>query len=140
MNDEDSLHLLLLLLLLRIRFGDPVKDSTAAWCFSFSSSSSSTIGITVSLLLVGSCSLVHVPVLMSLHLRQPEHGVLALPAVVVRLLAVVGAIGHGANLRGRVLLEAGGDDGVQLLVLATMSNHLVGVRAEVVALQAVEVA
>ena len=37
-------------------------------------------------------------------------------------------------------LEARGQDGVQLLVLPPVRHHLVGVRAVVVALQAVEVA
>lgn len=78
------------------------------------------------------------PVLVRLHLRQAQDGVLTLPAVVVRLLAVVAAPRGGAELGGGELLEAGGHDGVQLLVLASMSHHLVGVRAEVVALEAVE--
>ncbi len=43
-------------------------------------------------------------------------------------------------LGGGVLLEAGGHDAVELLVLAPVCHHLVGVRAVVVALQAVEVA
>ena len=86
------------------------------------------------------CSLVHVPELVGLHLAEAEDGVLALAAVVVRLLAVVRAPRHRAELRRRELLEAGGHDGVELLVLAPVRNHLVGVRAVVVALQAVEVA
>ncbi len=90
-------------------------------------------------------------VLVRLHLRQAEHCVLALPAVVVRLLAVVRALRRGrgrvgrpqraaARLRRRELVEARRHDGVQLLVLAPVGHHLVRVRAVVVALQAVEVA
>ena len=56
-------------------------------------------------------------VLVGFHLGQAEHCVLALPAVVVRLLAVVGAVGDVAHLGGGVLLEARRDDRVQLLVL-----------------------
>lgn len=84
-------------------------------------------------------SLVHVPELVRLHLAEPQHGVLALAAVVVRLLAVVRAPRHRAELRRRELLEAGGHDGVELLVLPPVGHHLVGVRAVVVALEAVEV-
>lgn len=80
------------------------------------------------------------PVLVGLHLAEAEDGVLALPAVVVGLLAVVAAPAHRAELGGRELLEAGGHDGVELLVLPAVGHHLVGVRAVVVALEAVEVA
>ena len=85
--------------------------------------------------------LVGVPELVRLHLTEPEHCILALVAVVVGLLPVVGApAAAGAVLRRRVLLEARGHDVVQLLVLPAMGHHLVGVRAGVVALEAVEVA
>ena len=60
--------------------------------------------------------------------------------MVVGLLAVVAAARGGAVLGGGELLEARGQDGVQLLVLPSVRHHLVGVRAVVVALQAVEVA
>ena len=60
--------------------------------------------------------------------------------MVVGLLAVVAAARGGAVLRGGELLEARGQDGVQLLVLPPVRHHLVGVSAVVVALQAVEVA
>ena len=50
------------------------------------------------------------PILVGLHLREAEDGVLALAAVVVGLLAVVGAPGDGAVLGGRVLFKAGGHD------------------------------
>ena len=60
--------------------------------------------------------------------------------MVVGLLAVVAAARGGAVLRGGELLKARGQDGVQLLVLPPVRHHLVGVRAVVVALQAVEVA
>ena len=45
--------------------------------------------------------------------------------MVVGLLAVVAAARDGAVLGGGVLLEPGGHDGVQLLVLATMSHNLI---------------
>ena len=77
-------------------------------------------------------------VLVGFHLGQAEHCVLALPAVVVRLLAVVGAVGDVAHLGGGVLLEARRDDRVQLLVLPAVGHHLVGVGAVVIALEAVE--
>ncbi len=43
-------------------------------------------------------------------------------------------------LGGGILLESSSHDAVELLVLAPVCHHLVGVRAVVVALQAVEVA
>lgn len=78
--------------------------------------------------------LVHVPELVRLHLAESEHRVLALSAVVVRLLPVVRAPAGGAELCGRVLVEAGCHDRVELLVLAPVGHHLVGVGAVVVAL------
>ena len=79
------------------------------------------------------------PELVRGHLTEAQHGVVALEAVVVRLLLVVVAGGDVAGLRGRELLEARRVDGVPLLVLAAVRHHLVGVRAVVVALQTVEV-
>ena len=78
--------------------------------------------------------------LVRFHLGQAKNGVLALGAVVVRLLAAVPAAVDQAELELGVLLEAGGVDGVHLLVLPPVGHHLVGVSAVVVALQAVEVA
>jgi len=76
-----------------------------------------------------------VPVLVRGHLGQAEHGVLAAQAVVVRLLARVHAPARlAARLRRRELLEARGHDRVQLLVLASVRHHLVGVRAHELAL------
>jgi len=81
-----------------------------------------------------------VPVLVGRHLGQSQDGVLAAQAVVVRLLARVHATaGLAARLRRSELLEARGHDGVELLVLAPVSHHLVGVRAHELALQTVEV-
>ena len=60
--------------------------------------------------------------------------------MVVSLLAVVPAPVDEAELGRRELLEAGRVDGVHLLMLASVCHDLVGVRAVVVALQAVEVA
>ena len=85
-------------------------------------------------------SFVEVPVLVRLHLAESQHRVLALAAVIVRLLPVVRAAGDGALLRRGVLLEPRGHDRVQLLVLSPVSHHLVGVGAEILALQTVEVA
>lgn len=82
---------------------------------------------------------VHVAVLVRRHLRQAQHRVLALEAVVVRLLRVVVAALDAAVLRRRVLLEAGRIDAVQLGVLPPVRHHLVGVRAHELALEAVEV-
>lgn len=73
------------------------------------------------------------------HLAEAQHRVLALEAVVVRLLLVVVAALDAARLRRRELLEAGGVDGVALLVLPPVRHDLVGVRAHEVALEAVEV-
>ena len=79
------------------------------------------------------------PVFVSLHLGQAQHGVLALAAVVVGLFSVVNAGGHAAVLGRRVLLEPSSHDRVHLLMLLPVGHHLVGVGAVVVALQAVEV-
>ena len=80
------------------------------------------------------------PVFVSLHLGQAQHGVLTLSAVVMGLFPVVNAGGHAAVLGRRVLLEPSSHDRVHLLVLLPVGHHLVGVGAVVVALQAVEVA
>lgn len=64
---------------------------------------------------------------------------MAAQAVVVRLLLVVGAGIDVAVLRRGELLEAGGHDRVQFLVLPPVGNHLVGVGAHELALEAVEV-
>ena len=79
------------------------------------------------------------PILVGLHLREAEDGVLALAAVVVGLLAVVDAAAAPAELGGRVFLKARSHYGIHLLMLLAVGNHLVGVRAVLVALQAVEV-
>ena len=79
-------------------------------------------------------------VLVGLHLGQAEDSVLTLPAVVVGLLAGVTAPVYATVLGWGELLEASSQDTVQLLVLPPVGNHLVGVGAVVVALQAVEVA
>jgi len=60
--------------------------------------------------------------------------------MVVGLFPVVATPVDLTELRGRVLLEAGRVDGVQLLVLPAMGHDLVGVGAVVVALEAVKVA
>ena len=78
------------------------------------------------------------PVLVRLHLRQAEDGVLTLPAVVVGLLPGVTAAVDGAVLGRGELLEASSEDAVQLLVLPAVSHDFVGVGAVIVALQTVE--
>ena len=83
---------------------------------------------------------IHVSVLVGLHLGEAEDCVLTLSAVVMGLLPIVTAAGRGTILGGSELLEARGQDGVQLLVLPPVRYHLVGIGAVVVALQAVEVA
>ena len=75
---------------------------------------------------------------MCLHLRESEDSVLALFAVVMRLLSVVRTSARVAELGRRVLLEAGGHDGIQLLVLTSVGHDFVGVRAVIVALKTVE--
>jgi len=81
-----------------------------------------------------------VPVLVGRHLGQAEHGVLAAQAVVVRLLARVHATaGLAARLRRGELLEPGGHDRVEFLVLAPVRHHFVGVGAHELALETVEV-
>ena len=78
------------------------------------------------------------PELVGLHLGQAQHSVLTLAAVVVSLLPAVGTVVNRTLLNGRVLVKARVADGVHLLVLAPVGDHLVGVRAVLVALQAVE--
>lgn len=80
------------------------------------------------------------PVLVPLHLGQAQNGELTLAAMVVSLLAVVGAPSDRAELGRGVLFEAGRHDGVELLVLPTMGHHFIGVRAIIVAFQAMKVA
>ena len=59
--------------------------------------------------------------------HEDKHGEVEgslLPAVVVCLLAIMTAPWCGAVLGGGELLEAGGHDAVQLLVLPSVSHHL----------------
>ena len=78
------------------------------------------------------------PVLVSLHLAKAKHSMLTLFAVVVRLLRVVRAARRRTQLSRGELLKARGHDGVELLVLPSVGNNFVGVRAEIVALQTME--
>ena len=84
-------------------------------------------------------SFVHMAIFVAFHLGEPQDGVLTLGAVVVGLLPIVGASPYRTKLRGSVFFEAGGHDGVQLLVLASVGHHFVGIRAIVVAFQTMEV-
>lgn len=85
-------------------------------------------------------SFVHVAIFVAFHLGEPQDGVLTLCAVVVGLLPIVGASPYRTKLRGRVFFKARGHDGVQLLVLASVGHHFVGICAIVVAFQTMEVA
>ena len=85
-------------------------------------------------------SFVHMAIFVAFHLGEPQDGVLTLCAVVVGLLPIVGASPYRTKLRGRVFFKARGHDGVQLLVLASVGYHFVGIRAIVVAFQTMEVA
>ena len=85
-------------------------------------------------------SFVHMAIFVAFHLGEPQDGVLTLGAVVVGLLPIVGASPYRTKLRGRVFFKAGGHDGVQLLVLASVGHYFVGIRAIVVAFQTMEVA
>lgn len=84
------------------------------------------------------CLLVEVPVLVGLHLTEPQHSILALSAVVVGLLPIVGAALRVAVLGGGVLLEPSRHDAVQLLMLPPVSYHLISIRAIIVTLQTME--
>ena len=79
-------------------------------------------------------------IFVAFHLRESQDGILTLGAVVVGLLPVVGTSSYRTKLRGSVFLETRCHDGVELLVLATMSHHFVGVRAVVVTFQTMKVA
>lgn len=83
--------------------------------------------------------LVHVSVLVRCHLTQSHDCVLTVQTVVVRLLAGMDALALCAALGRGELLEASGHDGVKLLMLASVRDYLVGVRADKVALETVEV-
>lgn len=85
-------------------------------------------------------SFVHMAIFVAFHLGKSQDGVLTLGAVVVGLLPIMGASPYRTKLRGSVFFEAGGHDGVQLLVLASVGHHFVGIRAIVVAFQTMEVA
>lgn len=79
------------------------------------------------------------PVLVRRHLRQTQHRVLTLQTMVMRLLAGMLALHSSARLTRGKLLEARRRDAVQLGVLPPVSDHLVRVRADKVALQAMKV-
>ncbi len=85
-------------------------------------------------------SFIHMAIFVAFHLGKSQDGVLTLGAVVVGLLPIMGASPYRTKLRGSVFFEAGGHDGVQLLVLASVGHHFVGIRAIVVAFQTMEVA
>merc|ERR1719361_2532006 len=85
-------------------------------------------------------SFVHMAIFVAFHLRESQDGILTLGAVVVGLLPVVGTSPYRTKLRGSVFLKTRCHDGVELLVLATMSHHFVGVCAVVVTFQTMKVA
>lgn len=82
---------------------------------------------------------VHVSVLVRRHLRQTQHRVLALQAMIMSLLARVLTLHGPAGLTGGELLETRRRDAVQLGVLPSMGDHLIRVRANKVALETVKV-
>ena len=88
--------------------------------------------------LVFSALLIHMPVFMSFHLRQSQHCIVTLSAVVMSLLPIVTAARGGAELSWSELLEASSQNTVQLLMLSSMSHHLVCVCTVIVTLQTVE--
>lgn len=73
------------------------------------------------------------------HLRKPQHGIVALQAVVVRLLPAVLAVDHLALLARRELFESRRLNRVELLVLSSVSHHFVRVGANEVAFEAMKV-
>lgn len=79
-------------------------------------------------------------IFVAFHLRESQDGILTLGAMVMGLLPVVGTSPYRTELRGRVFFEARRHDGVQLLVLATVGHHFVGVRAIVFTFQTMKVA
>lgn len=80
------------------------------------------------------------PVLVSFHLGQAQDCILTLAAMVMGLFAIVSASRDWTELGWGVLLKSSGHDRVQLLVLPSMSHHFIGVRAMIIALQAMEMA
>lgn len=78
-------------------------------------------------------------ILVGVHLRKAQNGKRALKTVVMGLLAVVIAVLDATVLGGRVFLEARRVDAVHLLVLPSVGDHLVGVRANEGALEAMKV-
>lgn len=78
-------------------------------------------------------------VLVRRHLRQAQDRVLTLQAMIMRLFAGVLTLHGPAWLAGGKLLETRSRDAVQLGVLPSMSDHLVRVRANKLAFQAVKV-
>lgn len=73
------------------------------------------------------------------HLGQAQHSILAGQAVVMGLLAAVLAIRCPAMLTRREFFEARRLYGIQLLMLPPVGDDFVRVRADEVALEAVEV-
>ena len=71
-------------------------------------------------------------------MSQAENGVATLEAVVVRLLVGVRAAVDATVLRRSELFESGGENRVRFLVLPPVSHHLVGVCADEIAFQTME--
>ena len=79
-------------------------------------------------------------IFVAFHLRESQDGILTLGAVVVGLLPVVGTSPYRTKLCGSVFFETRCHDGIELLVLPTMSHYFVGVCAVVVTFQTMKVA
>lgn len=81
---------------------------------------------------------IHVSVLVRWHLRQTQHCILALQTMIMRLLARMLTLHSSARLTGCKFLETRCRDTIQLGVLPPMSDHLIRVCADEVALQTVK--
>lgn len=73
------------------------------------------------------------------HLCKPQNGIVALQAVVMRLLSAVLAVDHLALLTRRELFESRRLNRVELLVLSSVSYHFIRIGANEVAFEAMKV-
>ena len=79
-------------------------------------------------------------IFVTCHLRESQNSILTLRTVIVGLLPIVGTSPYRTKLCGSVFFETRCHDGIELLVLATMSHYFVGVCAVVVTFQTMKVA
>ena len=78
-------------------------------------------------------------VFVRFHLWEPKNSILTFAAMVMGLFTIMTASRYCTVLRGSVLFEPCCHDTVEFLMLSPMCDHLVGVGAVIVALEAVEV-